>query len=140
MNYQGKLQMFMRLKRDVLGDLQGYDNEDKPIEDDFAKYCTDKDIEDIVSWSDKESERIFREISGRITKIKQFGRVSGCFANSCPHCLFHYLECDFCSFRKRHGKCDNDNSHWSKYLEKSKISNDQYKAIIKTIEEADDAT
>jgi hypothetical protein len=64
-------------------------------------YVTEDDIDDIMSWKEKECRLIWR-------KIKPINEINGC-----PWCIKTYIKHDFlnctdCSYGNRNGKCGDD--------------------------------
>ena len=79
-------------------------------------YFNGEDREDILGWDEWEAKEVYL----RMREAFNVYLVSGFSWHMCPFCirglflknLRREVVCDICSYAKRHGKCNDDNSHY----------------------------
>jgi hypothetical protein len=92
-------------------------------------YFSEDDINDILQWKEEDAQRVWNMI---VENTEDF--IMDVFGTDfCPFCI--YTEgmdddsCSNCSYGKRHGECDNDNSDWKNYIKP--LRTDHYRNEIK---------
>ena len=122
MTYKDKLIKFLQLKNDTIY---------KQVR---IKYVYKADLKDISLWSEDDCEKIYNVIKDNIV----FYKVQGIDETTCPWCIKYtikYTICKNCEYGKRHEKCYNIGSYYKKHFCMIVINNQEYKDIIKEIED-----
>ena len=88
---------FMTLKSKLLMEASGTD----------SSIFTTEDLIDLTSWSDDVIEKCYTSIRKELTAKSQKDSRDDDY---CPWCIKSPEHCEECSFGKRHGKCNDDES------------------------------
>ena len=88
-------------------------------------YFNNKDMYDILRWNKEDVEHVWWKLKKNIAEKRAYG-LGG---DVCPFCIYYKLHsnliCVNCSYGKRHGICENDNSNMElikKYIQAKGIT------------------
>ena len=93
---------FIEIERDYRGLLKEYLCYKAELAGDDFLYKAD--LNDLDNWTLKECKRIYEGIERAAINLNENN------VNYCPHCWFYAIDCEQCSYSKRHGKCGASNS------------------------------
>ena len=94
------------------------------------EYTNKEDIKEVEQWSESKCNYIYDEMK----KYIMTGYTESIGTWSCPWCIINNVICSKCNYRKRHKNDKIFVCNISIDPHPSKITNEMYKNIIKTIE------
>lgn len=104
----------------------------------YKEFFTEADKKDVLTWDEEEAKLVWDEIYYYAVNEKVMGFPIGIN----PLCI-HYILCDICKYRERHGRCPEPDSTYSKIRQEAKgktkevLNEAFYKKIVEEIEGKD---